>query len=265
MRSRTPPHEVDTAIVTGAASGMGRLALERLVARGARVAAVDVNAEALEELAATSDLIVPIVCDVTDDDAVACAARAMLDELGTVDRLVCAAGLGAGGPILDTDLERTALLVQVNYVGLVRWVHAVAPTMVARGRGEIVLFASMAGWVPSAGMGPYCATKAAVVSFAESLSEELRPAGVKVLALCPPAVRTPMLESFTVAGGLGPRGLKLVPPLAPEVVVDAIEPALARGRIFAYPGRGARAVVLARRWAPGPTRVMLRRFYDPPT
>jgi short-subunit dehydrogenase len=255
---------VRTAIVTGGASGMGRLVVERLAARGTAVAAVDVDAEALATLAERNEQVVTVACDVTDDVGVTNAAKELIGRFGSVDRLVCAAGIGAGGPILSTDLARTERLVQVNYVGLVRWVHAVAPSMVEERSGQIVLFASLAGWVPSPGMGPYCASKAAVVSFAESLSEELRPSGVQVLAVCPPAVETPMLRSFLVEGGLGSRGLAVVPPISPDAVVDAIDPALERGRRFLFPSRSARALFVARRLTPGLARAALRRFYDPP-
>jgi len=255
---------LNTAVVTGAASGMGRLVVEQLTARGVEVVTVDLDERALDEMAAADDRVFPLPCDVGDADQVLAAAKQALEHLGAVDRLVCAAGIGHGGSVLGASLDVLEQLVQVNYLGTVRWVHALAPAMVERGRGEIVLFASMAGWVPSPGMGPYCASKAAVVSLAESLHQELAPHGVRVLALCPPAVDTPMLDSFMVEGGVSRRGLKLVPPLPPEAVVDAIDPALRRGDIFAFPGSGTGALWRARRHTPGLVRALLRRLQEEP-
>jgi hypothetical protein len=97
--------------------------------------------------------------------------------------------------------------------------------MLARGRGELVQFGSLAGWLPSPRLGAYSATKAAVITFSETLAHELAGTGVQVVCVCPPVVDTPMLAQVRDDG---PRSLARVPPIRPEVVLDSIERVLDR-------------------------------------
>ena len=247
--------------MTGGASGMGRLVVNRLLAKEVEVIAVDRNADALAGLPDHDRLRTEPV-DVTDDRAVQALAERIAGESGPVDRLVLAAGIASGGPLLDEERQRFRATMEVNYLGVVNWVRAVAPGMAERGSGEIVIFASTAGWVPTSAMAGYCASKAALVSFSESIAIELEPQGVRVVALCPPAVKTPMLDDFVSAGALPRKGLEYFKPIAPEVVVDAIEPALKGRKIFCFPGRGTATIQRARRFAPGLTRRALRFFDD---
>jgi NAD(P)-dependent dehydrogenase (short-subunit alcohol dehydrogenase family) len=240
---------------------MGRLVVDRLLAQGVEVIAVDRNAEALADLPDHDRLRTEPV-DVTDERAVQDLAERVADRSGPVDRLVLAAGIASGGPLLDEEQQRFRATMEVNYLGVVNWVRAVAPAMTDRGSGEIVIFASTAGWVPTSAMAGYCASKAALVSFSESIAIELEPQGVRVVALCPPAVKTPMLADFVAAGALPRKGLKYFKPIAPEVVVDAIEPALEGKQIFCFPGRGTSTIQRARRFAPRLTRRALRFFDD---
>jgi len=255
------PRPLRSALVTGGASGMGRLVVERLLSREVDVIAVDRNTDALAGLPRHDRLRTEPV-DVTDEQAVQDLARRIFDESGPVDRLVLAAGIASGGSLLDEDSQRFRATIEVNYLGVVNWVRAVAPAMIERGTGEIVIFASTAGWVPTSAMAGYCASKAALVSFSESIAMELEPQGVRVVALCPPAVETPMLADFVAAGALPRKGLEYFKPIAPEVVVDAIEPALEGKKIFCFPGRGTTTIQRARRFAPGLTRRALRFFDD---
>ena len=241
-----------TALVTGGASGMGRLVVEDLLDRGVEVIAVDRNGEALAALPDADRLRTEPV-DVTDEQAVQDLARRISDESGPVDRLVLAAGIASGGPPLDEDRQRFRATMEVNYLGVVNWVRFVAPAMIERGTGEIVIFASTAGWVPTSAMAGYCASKAALVSFSESIAMELEPQGVRVVALCPPAVKTPMLDDFVATGALPRKGLEYFKPIAPQVVIDAIEPALEGKKIFCFPGRGTTTIQRARRFVPGLT------------
>jgi NAD(P)-dependent dehydrogenase (short-subunit alcohol dehydrogenase family) len=254
-------HTPKTAVVTGGASGMGRLVVERLLDQGVTVTAVDRNGRALDALPGHDGLRIEAV-DVTDDEAVQRLVEGIVDESGPVDRLVLAAGIASGGPLLDADRQRFRATMEVNYLGVVNWVRAVVPSMIERGTGEIVIFASTAGWVPTSAMAGYCASKAALVSFSESIALELEPQGVRVVALCPPAVETPMLNDFVAAGALPRKGLKYFKPISPETVVDAIEPALAGKKIFCFPGRGTTTIQRARRFVPGLTRRALRFFDD---
>jgi NAD(P)-dependent dehydrogenase (short-subunit alcohol dehydrogenase family) len=242
------------ALVTGAGSGIGRLAAQRLAAQGALVAAVDRDAEALEVVRRHSPNVSTHVVDVTDAVALAdCVARVGL-EAGPVDRLVHAAGICLPGPLVEqpaADIER---VMAVNYTGTVHAVKAVVDGMVERSRGDIVLLASMAGWVPSYRLGAYDASKFAVVAFGEVRAHELEGRGVRTVVVCPPPVDTPMLDAIRAAD---PRALGDQPSITAAAVLDAAEAALERGEVFAFPGRGTRAAVRVRRHAPG---VLWRRL-----
>jgi short-subunit dehydrogenase len=147
------------------------------------------------------------------------------------------------------DLPAADLLaaMAVNYGGVVAATQAVLPGMLERGRGEIVEFASLAGWLPSPKVGAYAATKAAVVSYSESLARELRGTGVRLVCVCPPVVDTPMAERARDQLG---KEFEAAPPIAPEQVLDAIETALARGDLWAFPGPLTSTVWRLRRYAP---------------
>lgn len=238
------------AIVTGAASGMGQLAARRLAARGWQVAAADLPGEALASVASTPG-IHAFACDVSDSDQVDTTAREIEEHMGTVDRLVNAAGIAVAGRIEEVPVDRFEAAVSVNYLGTVYCVKAVLPAMRARDAGEIVLFASLAGWFATPEMGAYTATKFAVVGFAETLKLELRNSGVTLRCVCPPGVQTPMLDGIRAHPKMN-RAADLLKPITAEQVLDAVDAALLRrrGDIFVFPGRGSTAAWRLRRFLP---------------
>ncbi len=223
------------AVITGAASGMGRLALERLVAAGWTVAAVDLMSPALDELDSVDGVFI-YPCDVRDLLQVQAAAAAILESLGRVDRLVTAAGIAVVGRIGTVPTDRFLQAMDVNYAGTVAWVNELLPALHASS-GELVLFASLAGWIVTPGYGAYTASKFAVVGFAETLAEEARGTGLTIRCVCPPGVRTPMLEGI-VRDGHDARLVEVSRPLRPEQVLDAIDRSLQRRqrRPWVFPG-----------------------------
>ncbi len=233
-----------TAVVTGAASGMGRILAARLARRGTTVHALDRDAAALASLASGDpSTIVPHAIDVTD----AAALDALLRPLAaSVDLVVTAAGIGHTGRIAETEPATFARLMAVNYLGTVATIAPVLPAMIERGRGRIVLFASLAGWVPAPAHGPYNATKAALVMYAEVLRSELARTGVRVTCVCPPAVATPLLDAMPHTKP----GLRFVAPLVPEHVVDAVELAIERDRFWVFPDAGSKILWRIRRFTP---------------
>lgn len=237
----------DVAVVTGAASGIGRAAALRLARAGWAVAALDVDAAGLDRLAAEASGVRPFVCDVTDGTAVAAVVLDVERELGPPRRLVHCAGVAVMGSLLDREPAETLHVMDIVYGGTLRVVHAVVPSMAARGGGEVVLFGSIGGWVPVPLGGGYGAAKAAVHFLAEIVAAEHRADGIRVLCVCPPAVETPMLDRIRVETPqlLGPRR-----GLSAEAVLESMDRALARGRSWAFPGRGTRALWTARRLAP---------------
>jgi NAD(P)-dependent dehydrogenase (short-subunit alcohol dehydrogenase family) len=244
-------------VVTGAASGMGRAAATRWARRGALVAAVDRSAEALKELEAAEPNISAFECDVSDEEAVERVRSEICSRLGDIDRLVNAAGIllrGEAGELSTPDVRRT---IEINCLGTMFWVNAVLPAMRERRRGEIVNFASVAGFLPTPGVNAYVTSKFAVLGFTETLAEEVRRDGIRVVAVCPPPVDTPMLAEV-MDGTFGPRIEKYMKPITPDVVIDAIDKALPGRRLLVLPGPGTPAMLWLRRLSPGLTRFLFR-------
>ncbi|QLL09816.1 SDR family NAD(P)-dependent oxidoreductase [Mycobacterium vicinigordonae] len=248
------------AVVTGAASGMGRLAAERLTKAGWAVAAVDLPGPQLDSAAAETGAHA-FRCDVRDDDQVAAAARGVVAAFGGIDRLVNAAGIAVAGHVEDLPQDAFERSISVNYLGTVRWVKAVLPAMRSRGAGELILFASLAGWMPTPAMGAYTATKFAVVGFAETLAMELDGSGIRVRCVCPGAVQTPMLDDI-MSRGMPERLKRLSQVAAPGEIIDAIEVSLVRRNagIYVFPGLPVKVLWRARRLSPQLLGRVIRRL-----
>jgi short-subunit dehydrogenase len=182
----------------------------------------------------------------------AAAVAGLVDEteatLGPIDRLVAAAAIAPAGAVADQPLDDIVRVMDVNYTGLVTVVKAVLGPMLERDRGDLVLFGSLAGWLPSRRLSAYSASKAAVVSFAETLAHEVRATSLRIVCTCPPPVDTPMIGQVAEDG---PTGIADRPLLQPEVVLDDVEDALAQRRVLTFPGRGTSTIWRLRRLAPG--------------
>ena len=237
------------ALITGAGSGMGRLAALDLARGGASVAALDVNEPGLAETAAGASGIHPFPVDVTDAAAVEAVVKRVEAELGAVDRVMNAAAIMPLGPVLEQDLATVHRIMAVNYGGTVNVTKLVLPGMLERGRGDFVNFASMAGWVPTLLVGAYDASKFAVVAFSEVLYHENRGRGVRFACVCPPPVATPLLDQGRAT--VWPKLFDEMPPIAPEAVLDAVERALERDAFWVFPGRGTSLGWRLRRLVPG--------------
>lgn len=235
------------ALVTGAASGMGQLAARRLGAAGSSVAAVDVDDVGLDATVSRAPTMRPWVCDVTDPAAVERVVKEVEAAFGPVDRVVHAAGVCLPGLLAEQGIDEIARTIDVNYLGTVRVVKAVLPGMLERRRGDVVMFASLSGWLPSPHLGAYSASKHAVVAFGEVLAYENRGSGVRVACVCPPVVETPMLDGIRARDAFALGGQDGI---EPAVVLDAIERALDAGELFVLPGKGTKTVWRTRRFAP---------------
>jgi len=194
------------AIVTGAASGIGRATAFRLAREGARVAAVDRlipgardTVDAIRELGGTAEAY---ECDVARSADVEACAACIAEALGAPDVLANVAGIGdtAGlEGIEGIDDQRWALVLAVNLSGPFHWCRALLPGMAARGRGAVVNVSSLAGRSKSANGGlAYTASKAGLLGLTRHLAFDYGPRGVRVNAICPGGVDTPMLR----AGGV---------------------------------------------------------------
>lgn len=241
------PFAGKVALVTGAASGMGQLSAWRLAADDVRVVALDVDEEGLARTARRAPQIEPVVVDVRDVDRLDDLVVDVEHRLGPIDRVVNAAAIAPARKLAEQQLDEILRVMQINYSGVVTVTKVVLPRMLERRRGDLIQFGSLAGWVPSQRFGAYSATKAAVISFTETLAHELDGSGLRVVCVCPPVVDTPLLDQVKEHG---PKSLERQPRIRPEAVLDSIEHALDRGDLFAFPGRGTATIWRVRRFLP---------------
>ncbi|MFF4776396.1 SDR family NAD(P)-dependent oxidoreductase [Microtetraspora fusca] len=184
-------------LVTGGASGIGRAVAEAFAAAGDRVAVADVDGAAAERVAAGlggEGAGVAVTMDVTDQASVAAGVAEVADRLGPVEVLVNNAGIVAGGGLLvDLPIEILDKVVAVNVRGTFAVTQAVAAQMIGAGRGGCVVnISSIGARQPTAGMGHYEATKAAVDALTRTAALELAEHGIRVNGVAPGPVHTPM-------------------------------------------------------------------------
>lgn len=191
------------AIVTAAASGMGRAGVERFVREGARVAAVDVNAEALEALVRDlgADKVHPVVADLSTAEGARDSIERGVAALGGADILWAHAGMPGPGSIEQLDLAAYEKAMALNVTSAVVGAGSVAAHMRARGGGAIIFTSSISGLVGSMMSPVYSAAKWAVVGLTKSLALALAGDGIRVNVVCPGLADTPMKQGFTGRSG----------------------------------------------------------------
>lgn len=189
------------ALVTGAASGMGRAIARLLAADGAHVGAVDVVEEGLRDTAATitdgGGHVVTHVCDMADGASVVESATAARSELGPIDIVVNCAGVSIpadiGNDAYEAAWDRT---MAINLTAYVRLVRATVDDLARDAQGRIVNIASTEGLGATAFISPYTASKHGVIGLTRALAVELGPLGVTVNAVCPGPIRTGMTAAI---------------------------------------------------------------------
>ncbi|HLL74979.1 MAG TPA: SDR family NAD(P)-dependent oxidoreductase [Pyrinomonadaceae bacterium] len=218
-------------LITGASSGIGRALAVAWARRGARVALLARRAEALEEAAgaveAAGGRAFAVVADVRKSEAVKAATELVEREWGRVDVLVANAGIGEITRAEGFPVEKAREVFETNVVGAMNAVAAVLPGMLARGDGQLVAISSLAAYRGLPGSGVYCASKAALSTFFESLRVELRGRNVAVTTIHPGFVRTPM-----TTGRDQPMPFLVEVERAAELMLRAVE---ARRRTYAFP------------------------------
>lgn len=250
----------ETALVTGASSGIGEQFARQLAVRGNDLILVARRADRLERLAAelpTDAHVIPL-----DLAADASSLATRVGELGVdVDLLVNNAGFGTSGPFVAGDPIRDAEEVRLNCEAIVTLTHAFLPAMVERQRGGIINVASTAGMQPIPYEAVYSASKAFAITFTDALHIELRGSGVRVLAVNPGPVPT----EWQQVAGYEPGRVGSVPGQIPaEQVVREALAAYDSDRRSVIPGRMIRWFIRATR--PSPRAVQLRiteRLYRP--
>lgn len=259
----TPPSRPgtgQTALVTGASSGIG-YELAKLLARdGFDLVLVARSRERLKTIARALQnthgiKAYTIASDLSESGAASRIVRAINQEGVQVDVLVNNAGFGSYGEFARTRPEVMTEMVQVNAGAVIHLTRLLVPGMIDRGRGRILVVASLAGFQPGPLMAVYYATKAFLISFSEALQEELRGTGVTVTVMCPGPTRT----------GFGKRARMLSSRLFSGRTLRVMEPgpvarhgyrAMLAGRMFSVPGFANKALVLASKFSP---RIVTRR------
>jgi NAD(P)-dependent dehydrogenase (short-subunit alcohol dehydrogenase family) len=183
------------AVVTGGGSGIGRAIAQALHREGARVVVGDISGEEKVTAEALGDGALAVGVDVTKAAEVAELMQAALDGFGPIDILCQAAGIeGELGPTGECREENFDRVMAVNVKGTFLGMRAALPLMAANGGGAIINMASMASWVVLPGMAPYCASKGAVLQLTRTAAVEYAQTGIRINAICPGPVDTPMLR-----------------------------------------------------------------------
>jgi NAD(P)-dependent dehydrogenase (short-subunit alcohol dehydrogenase family) len=189
------------AVITGGASGIGRAVAERAAAEGMRLVLADIEEgplqQTVDDLTGAGAEAIGVRTDVADRASVEALRDRALDRFGAVHLVHNNAGIGLGGPIWEVTEEDWRWILGVNLWGVIHGVATFTPLLLEQGEGHIVNTASIAGLIVAPFLGPYNATKQAVVAISETLFKDLQtiaaPVGVSVL--CPGFVQTRIAES----------------------------------------------------------------------
>ena len=236
------------AVVTGAASGIGRAMAERFLSEGMAVVVADVEESGLkttvEQLRSGGGDVEAVPTDVSDIASVQALAAAAKDRFGTFHVVCNNAGVGGHlGRVWETPLADYRWVIDVNLWGVIHGITTFVPTLVEQGEGHVVITSSLAGWSARPGLGPYAATKHAVLGLGESLRRELEltEADVGVSVLCPGLVNTNIMTSARN----WPAALGTEPPTPTNPVSTAVIEGLTAGTTGggADPSVAAEAVV----------------------
>jgi len=246
------------AVVTGAGSGIGRAFALELARRGGRVVCSDLNPATAEATAETireqggHALAVP--CDVSVLAQVEDLADRAQEWFGEAPTLVINnAGVGAGGkPVGEISMEDWHWVMGVNMWGVVHGCHVFTPRLRTGGGGGIINVCSTASFAAAPSMGPYNASKAAVLALSETLAAETAGAGITVTALCPTVVKTNIFRDGRIDESVTPLMNKWVSltGVSAEGVAETTLKALDKGRLYVLPQVDARLIWRAKRYLP---------------
>lgn len=252
-------------VVTGGGNGIGRQVVLELLRRGARVAAVDIRQESLDEtiaLAAAGDRLVTLVADITDRDATESLPAKVVDALGPVDAVINVAGIIQPFVRLkDLDYEAIERVVNVNLYGTIHVVKAFLPHLLERPTAHLANVSSMGGFLPVPGQTIYGATKAAVKLMTEGLYAELLNTNVGVSVIMPGAVETEITahSGVEIRSEASPEDSAGFPTTSPQKAAKVILDGIGDDRLHIYVGRDSRLMSLLNRAAPKRSTHLIHR------
>ena len=240
-------------VLTGATGGLGRALAERLAARRASVLLSDIDEGALGEVAEFvsrgGGKALTAVCDVAKASEVAALRERAEKDLGGVDLVINNAGVAVGGQIGAIPLEDWDWIMGVNLWGVIYGCHEFVPLMRRQGTGHVLNVASIAGMIHGPEMGPYNATKAAVVALSETLYGELRGSGVGLTVRCPYCFKTNIHRAARATPHTIEKLMTKSPVQASEVAELALV-ACKRDELHCLPHREAKAMSAIKRLSP---------------
>jgi NAD(P)-dependent dehydrogenase (short-subunit alcohol dehydrogenase family) len=247
-------------LVTGAAGGLGACVCDLLAASGDTVFAADVDSRVLKRFEGRADIL-PLRMDVTAGADVSRAHRRVAALVDGLDGLVCCAGIFAAAPLVETAEEAMARSLDVNVMGAFRIVRAFFP-LLERRRGTVVLIGSEVSRCAMPFTGPYTVSKCALQGYTDVLRRELMFLGMRVVAIQPGAIRTPLLTGAGLAIDAGttrfPAQLDLVRRMLPREWEKGMEPSMvASVAVRAVHARRPKAVY---RVGNDPSRALLGRL-----
>lgn len=185
------------AVITGAASGIGLATTETLLAAGATVVMVDWNEKSLTDLVARlGDKAIAQVTNLLDADSCAAMVPEILRKVDHIDILYCNAGTYIGGDLTETDPVSIDKMLGLNVNAVIKNVHAVAPHMIARGTGDIVVTCSIAGHFPTYWEPVYASSKWAITCFVQTMRRQMIPHGIRVAQVSPGPVVSALLADW---------------------------------------------------------------------
>ncbi len=204
---RTDNLSGQTALITGAGSGIGRATAELLARRGADLIICDIDegrvGRAADELRALGRKVTARRVDVSSAEAMEAFAAEVSADIGSLDILMNNAGVGVAGSLVETPIEDWNWAIGINILGVVNGCRLFVPAMVASGRpGHVINLASAAGYTPVPGLSTYGATKFAVLGLSQALRMELTGTKIGVTAVCPGVINTDIVRASRVHGEL---------------------------------------------------------------
>ena len=254
------------AIVTGAASGIGRALSEELARRGAIVMMADVQTKMLEEavdsIIKSGRRVKAVILDVTDFDAVKTLVDNTVKEYGRLDYIFNNAGIAVGGEVRDCTIDDWRNVIEVDFYGVVHGVQAAYPIMVEQGFGHIINTASLEGLIPFPGTISYVACKYGVVGLSNALRIEGADLGVKVSVVCPGYIKTPIFHTSKMIKIDRQKMLESLPErfaITPEECALVILRGVARNKATIVVTGMAKVLWMVQRLCPGLILGMMRR------